>query len=90
MRKTMASDKAHFYSRSSSKRTLKRSIALVMKMQRQFVPNWYKKFHEKDFSFKDGDCVGQASKFEEEQLQHPLDQNSAQTGNEFADDEIER
>lgn len=39
--------------------------------------NWYKRFREGDFNFKDRERPVQPKKFEDEELQQLLDQNSA-------------
>jgi len=46
--------------------------------------NWYKKFREGDFNLKDKERPGQPQKFEDEELQYLLDQNSTQTEKELA------
>jgi len=42
------------------------------------------RFREKDFNLKDREHPGQSQKFEDEELLHLLDQNSAQTKKELA------
>jgi len=48
--------------------------------------DWYKGFREGDFNFKDREdgSLGQAQKFEDAELRHPLDQNLLQTEKELA------
>lgn len=46
--------------------------------------NLYERFREKDFNFKDKERPGQPKKFEDQELLHLLNQNSAQTKKELA------
>jgi len=46
--------------------------------------DWYNGFREGDFNFKDRERPGQAQKFEDAELRHPLDQNFLQTEKELA------
>jgi len=47
--------------------------------------DWYDGFREGDFNFKDRELgPGQAQKFEDAELRHPLDQNLLQTEKELA------